>query len=229
MAFVQAITATAIGASSVTTASITTTTGNLFVVNGGTYSSTSFAATPVTDNKSNGYTQGPADSTDGGSRCGQYYKTNGSGGSGHTFTVSLASAGDCGVTALEFSNEDTSSPFDQSAGGGEITDTTTHTSNTTGTTTQANEILVFGFCTGDNAGASLTGSSGWTVPTNGYADSGGVDIGGGYQIVSATGTYTASCISATLCRSAMVIGTYKEATGGGGPTLRLLASTGVGK
>ena len=212
--FVQAVSANASGGTSVTTAGISSTTGNLFVCVAGCTSGRSFATPSFTDSETNSYTD-VIDVSNGGARCKQGYVANGAGGAGHTFTANFLTADYAGIIASEFvANSGTS--LDVFAGGGAGSATTSHASNTTGTTSEAAELLVGGFNTDDNAGEPFTPTNDWILPTNGYLQTGNDDTALCYKIVSSVGAYNFTCTTNGSCRSAMNIGTFKEAAGGGG-------------
>jgi len=104
-------------------------------------------------------------------------------------------------------------------------------SGLTATTTVADELVYGDMC----AGGGPTGATPLTAATNGntilHNVQGGnfIDHATVYQVVSATGTYRASGTWQFTDLWACTVITYKEIdSGGGGATVRLLASTGVG-
>lgn len=150
-AFVQ----TAAGASgtatgTATTGSITSTTGNLFVVVCAAASNTLNRFSSVSDNKGNTYTRILSKNASN-SDLEVWYKSNGSGGAGHTFTCTSAGAFDnvC-VVAQEFSG---SGALDVTAA-----DSGTGTAVSSGPTTPtavAPELVVVGAVTENNSAATL--------------------------------------------------------------------------
>lgn len=204
--FVQAQTDSVSG-TSLTSTAISTTTGNLIVVAGGSAGQTMNAPT---DSGSHTWTACPGEGTltGAGSRRLLYYAANITGSASHTFTISVPVADDLTIVVMEFTDTNTS-VCDQSAGGGETGTVTAHSSDATSTTTAANELLACVMTTSDSFGATVTGTNGWTVPTNGYVNVGGTDVAGLYKTVSSTGAYDCTATSATASRSAMAIGTFK--------------------
>lgn len=217
--FVQDVNASAGGASSsVTTAGITTTTGNLIVAVAGTYNSNAFNNPTFTDNKSNTFVRAiESNDSGGGGRVVQDRKENAAGGTSHTFTGTLSIGTSIEIVVAEFEG-DANTVLDQTAAGGEASAVTSHSSNATATTTAATELLIGGFSTEDSAGASLTGTNSWNFGANGYLATGESDVGLGYKQVASTGAYDFTATSAGSCRSAMCIATYK--TSGGAATER---------
>jgi hypothetical protein len=119
-----------------------------------------------------------------------------------TITVTLASSQFANVAAFEYSGVATSSPFDQSAinnGSG-----TTASAGPTGTTTQADELVV-GFAGTGSANTGFTPPVGW----NNRA-SNSTNIAFSDKVVSSTGTHSASWTIPSAAW-AVVIATYKAA------------------
>lgn len=202
-----------------TTEALNTTTGSTFLVFG---LGSSNPSTPdlagiqsVTDNKGNSYT-----------RLGTYYDTygfpaifvcyNGTGGSGHTATLTQTNAGGIAGYLVEITGC-AASPLDQ------LSDWTADTdspwlSGTTGTTAQAAELILAaallnptttdGTITWGNSFSDLNQQS--AVATLGQ-------WGLGYLIVSSTGTYQSSLTTtaATPSRCVTLVATFKEAGGSG--------------
>lgn len=225
LAFVQKVSCAASASDTCTTASITTTTGNLIVVGAG-YQEDAFVS--ITDNKSNTYIEAIAEvaccsATNKGQ---QRYKANASGGASHTFTLTGASGSFYGeISVAEISGAATASPLDKTMTGTETS--TDHSSGSTATTSQANEILI-GFGTSRD-GATLTTDTGagWTEIDR-YEATANIPLITGYRIVSATGTYAYTYTSSPSLEAVQGISTWKEAAAGGGaaPQQRMLRGMG---
>lgn len=177
------------------------------------------AAPTVTDSKLNTYVQVGAALTNGNNRCAIFECVNGTGGTLHTFTATfLANQDVISIWANEITGALTASPRDQAPGGNDDT-ASPYTSLTTGTTAQANEILIaYGFTLSVSGtevftwGNSFVGTG--DDQTNANADFTGTS---GTLIVSAIGTYQASFTStgAGSTEALVFIVSYKDATPGG--------------
>lgn len=139
-----------------------------------------------------------------------------------TFTVTLTATTSCwySLGIAEFSGIATS-PGDQTAGRDNTnTDGTTPQSGTTGTTAQADELLlsVFDYRTGSDSTTHTPGTS-WTNLSKTANDSSITAGAFDYRIVSATGTYSNQpTIGASLLSGATspgIIATEKAAAAGG--------------
>ena len=188
-AFVQAVSAQVLSsASSCTTAAITTTTGNLLVLTGFESSSSNFAATPLSDSKSNSWTSAsfaPFGSTN---KQVQRYNASITGGTLHTFTCSTSGNHFPAVAAVELDGM-SATPFDKSGVTADQSGSDPHTSAATTTTAQANEIVI---CASNNsAGTSSYVDNVGTLCTA-QNNTAGTPLGVGYRLVTATGTYSAS-------------------------------------
>lgn len=212
LAHVQANGAQAANASSVTTASFTSTSGNLLVVTASWYANQAGpAATPISDSKGNTWTAAFAETTNGeGDAIRQWYAKNISGGTSHTITFTLTGSGFPTICFSEISGAETEAPLDKTAVG---TDTTSpHTSPATATTAQADEILIGSF---DSAGSPPLGIG----VTNGYTaaniqDNANFEPGAQeYKIVAATGAYTADFTGPNVA-TVIGIGTYTQSAPG---------------
>jgi hypothetical protein len=122
------------------------------------------------------------------------------------------------IAIYELSSVVTSSPADQFAtntGNG-----TSHTTGTTPTTTQANEIA---FACDTHAGSTTstpTVSSPWTMGED-QTSAVNMPLATAYQIVSSTQTFSAT-FTWQNAQWAALVQTYKDATPGGGATILLL-------
>jgi hypothetical protein len=145
IAHVQTVSAAGNAVTSVTTAAITTTSGNLLhasLTHYGTFVS-------FTDSKGNTWATANAEQGNGiGTNSRQLYAKNCVGGAGHTFTLTISSAQWPTLAVTEISGLDTSSPLHQAAGAVAPSPTTTHSSGSI--TTLVNDTILIGSCgTGD--------------------------------------------------------------------------------
>lgn len=208
IAVVQTASCEAQGATTCNAGPITTTNGNLFVAN---ISYCCAAFTSIADNKSNVYGSSIAtisDSSGGSIR--QDYIAAGSGGSGHTFTVTGASAAFFATLSVIEVSGAAASPLDQTASAADVADTTSHSSGSTASTSQANELLI-----GLGGGIDITtytndGGAGWTERTNVSTDIDSEGIITGTKIVSAIGTYAYTFTTGSSVDDVMGISTWKE-------------------
>lgn len=140
IAFVQSVSATSSGATSLTTAGITTTSGN-FISAFGTSFTRTFSTTvgaQVADNKSNTFLGAWA-----GANAGQFYGENITGGASHTFTLTPPGGSSaCSFAVMEFSGLNASSSLDVTAS--TSSSTAPRSSGATAATAQANELLLGG-------------------------------------------------------------------------------------
>lgn len=186
---------------------ITTTTGHLFVA------STSYccaAFTSVADNQGNSYANSIADTADAsGGTIRQDYTASGTGGASHTFTLTGSlSTFFATLSVIEVSGA-TASPLDQTAAAATAFGTS-HTSPTTSTTAQANELLI-----GFGGGIQITtfvndGGAGWTERTNVATDADSEGIIVSSQVVSAASGYAYTFTTGTATNPAGAISTWKE-------------------
>lgn len=207
-----------------TTEALNTTTGSTFLVFaiGGSNPSTPDLAgvQSVMDNMGNGsYT-----------RLGTYYDTygwpaifvcyNGTGGSGHTATLTQTNAGAIAGYLVEITGC-AASPLDQ------LSDWTADTdspwlSGTTGTTTQAAElILAAASLNPATADGTITWGNNFSDLNQQSAVAALGQWGLGYRIVSATGTFQSSLTTdaTTVSRCVTLVATFKAESAGGGATL----------
>lgn len=198
------------GSVSCTTAGVTTTTGNLFVASAA-YCCAAFVS--ITDNKSNTYGVAVSEITDPSTAQGQQrFIANGAGGASHTFTLTGASGAFFGALSVTEISGASSSPLDQTA-----TDTdaggTSHATDATATTAQADEILMgFGSSTGLTDYTTDTGA-GWTEQTNITTDSDTEGLITGSKIVAAIDTYTFTYSTSNDVPTLQGIATYKASSG----------------
>jgi hypothetical protein len=129
--------------------------------------------------------------------------------SGNSVTISLA--GNDGIwIAQEFSGI-ASSPLDQAPAGTTDSAATNHTSGTTGTTAQADEVLIG--LHGNAGNQAYTATGGYTQqPAGGITAFGSFQLAMQYLIVAATGTYASTCTTAAGANSNNLIATFKGST-----------------
>jgi hypothetical protein len=121
------------------------------------------------------------------------------------------------IVASEFSGITSNSPLDQTSTATDDT-VTSHSSGSTATTAQADELLVGSYGTGSSTSV-YTATGSFILPTNGQQGDNTTNIAAQiYSIVSATGTYAATLSTDpdSPAASSMGIGTYRAASGGGG-------------
>lgn len=141
------------GASSCTTAAVTSAaSSSTFYVVGCTTGTP--AATPITDSKSNSYSSIQQwTATFGGVICQRSYKTNGTGGASHTFTMSTTGTATTAIWATEITGADTTNSLDKSAKGNDTV--SPYDSPTSGVLTVANELLM-GFLIDNSVSGTCT-------------------------------------------------------------------------
>lgn len=168
--------------------------------------------TTPTDNKTNTYVAGAAQVTAAsGAQCRWWYCENALGGAGHTWTC--ASSSDVrSVFVLEIKQGLTSGIVDQATAG--VSDVVSpYTSNTTGTTAQANEMIVAMVATDSVSGTEVITWGGGFTQSTAVGDANFATGGLATQISSATGTFTSSITSAGAGTTGAVsfVATFKEA------------------
>lgn len=218
-AFVQkTVRFTASAASSVITGSLTTTAGNTGVLTISTWLNPDTGAPTWTDSKGNttavDITWVEGANTRARATAGSVRLT--SAGSSHSWTINFPSGTYCEGNVSEFSGI-ASSPLDQTAhsewgSGGSFTDTST--TPTTGTTAQADEVVIACVDVNNNvANASITDPpTGYTSIGVNQASSTTIGYEGAYKIVSATGSQSATWNFAQPGSGAAVLATYRAAT-----------------
>lgn len=220
IAFVQKVTHfSASGSETVTSGAFgsATTTGNVLIDTPGLYYNSALV-NPITasDNKGNTHTSAVAADLPA-AHTAILWAPITSSGSGHTITIQSVSAGtgwwECDV--CEFSGLLTTGVVDQTA---TDTDAAGDPSVTTGTTTQASELVVA--CMATDGGSGL----GITDPVSGYTSIGvhqsasdTVGYEACYKTVSSTGAQSAAWTSGGT-NSVGVIATFKDASSGGRTT-----------
>lgn len=201
-----------------------TTTGNTIIVSITYNDDTAGTISSVTDSQSNTYNLiGTGGSSGGDTHTASYYAYNITGGTTPTVTVTMSTGDhDFSMTMREVSGLTTTDPLDKVAEGTTASGTS-HTSATTATTTQANELVyaTIGLATT----ATFTLGSGYSE----LSETTGSDI---YQAsasetkrVTSIGTQTATFTSSASAVSYFIIATFKEA---GGPLIDAVSGTDAG-
>lgn len=179
----------------------------------------------VSDSKGNTYTQVGTDQTAGTGIAQLWRCENGTGGTNHTFTVTFgAGTGDCAFYGGEITGAATAS-FDQTA---QALDGSSPFTVTTPTLSQADELILC--LVGTDITATWAESTGFTIidkeENTGLYWASAI----AYKIVAATTAVTPSWTHGGAGDTALVVGTFKQASGGGGGggTVRALLLLGVG-
>lgn len=168
-----------------------------------------------TDNKGNTYTAGAAQVTAASAAvCRWWYVENGAGGAGHTWSVTTTTGEVGSIFVLEIKGGATSGILDQAPAG--VSDLTSpYTSNTTGTTSQANEMIVAMVATDSVSGTEVITWGGGFTQSTAVGDANFATGGLGTQISSATGTFTSSITSSGAGTTGAVsfVASFKELAG----------------
>lgn len=229
-AFVQAATGQSSSAvTSLTTGSITTTSGN-FIAFSYSCNKNSVPTDPASDSKSNTWTQnissthnpfGAIDAT-----LGLCYSKNITGGSGHTFTGTWGGSVYCAIGACECSGLDTTAPED------------TAKPSATGNSTSCNPGTLTPGSSGDLyltlgthpaiADTTMSASGGFTSRVN-LNDASGTKMPLCVTILdSATGSQTGTITMSSSIQWAAASGTFIAAAGGGSVFIPLVGEGGLG-
>jgi len=180
----------------------------------------SFAATPITDSKSNTYTQVGTTLTNAGSSLeSRVYKCeNGTGGASHTWTVSLTSTTYAALMAVELTGMALTSSVEQQ---GRQEDNATPFVTPSVTTTQANQIILAA-CFEDSSGTTSAETWGGSFTNSDLIEeltNAGTGVASGLvaKAVTSAGSYQGSLTisGVTVNSTNMHIITVKEASGGG--------------
>lgn len=171
--------------------------------------------TAVGDNKTNAYAQiGTQFNTSFGSCIAWYRKENGVGGAGHTVNATLGTGNVATIYFVEITGAALSSVLDQSVAF--VGDASSpFTTNTTGTTSQADEIAIALYATDTPSGTeTITWGNGFAQID---ADGNSAFVTGGiaFKVLSATGTVQGSITSSVATDTAGAVATFKAAAGGG--------------
>lgn len=224
--YVQEAHVTGLAVSSVTTAGITTATGNGVELGSIFYGGTGSTFTSFTDNGSgNAWTDsglGTVNSAAGSGRAVAAANSNLNGKVGHTFTVTFSGSAFPALFAVEINQQNTSGMVDKTASIS-TNAVTTHTSGSTGTLTQANNIVV-GFGGPDPGSAATTeaNNDGTYTEIINVALVAGVSIGiiVAYKNVTATTAQTYSFTTNVARSCAGIVLALMEAGGAAASPLR---------
>lgn len=204
--FVQSGSATSSGATSLTTAGITTTSGNFISAFGTSFTRTfsTTVGTQVADSKGNTFLGAWA-----GAQAGQFYAENITGGASHTFTLTPPGGSSaCSFGVMEFSGVDTSSSIDKTASASSTT--APRSSGATTTTSQASELLLGGSAQSHLTTFAYSSSTGGIWHDVALADSSPEGLIVAWQVVSVTGAYNYKFTEgSTLVNAGVGIATFK--------------------
>ena len=172
---------------------------------------TGFGATPVTDNKGNTYTQIGANGTAFGVTGTRWRKENGAGGAGHIFTGTMTSSDLASMFVVEITGGATSSLLDQFQNGNDDV-ATPFTSAVTGTTTQANELVIAHEIDNRSAASAIVWGNSY-VGLSDLSNVTGISCACAKLNVTATGTQQSSFTNVNTTESMTWIATFKELGG----------------
>lgn len=202
------------GGTTVTTAAQTTaTSGSALYIAVDFQPSQSF--TSVTDSKGNTWTQIGAEVADGSNIVAtrRYRCANATGGTNHTFTLTCANSGVCGIAFVEMTTTNGNGvTFDQQAA---QADTVTAFVSPNVTTTVADEMLLSMFTAQGGGGTyNHTAGNSFTLIDEITDGASHFPIATSYRVVTATGTYNASWTTSFIPDDTVVsIETFSEAAG----------------
>lgn len=204
----------------ITTGAVTTSNGSLLVASAVTDDTTKTIT--VSDSKTNAWLLRKGQNTPvGTARVEQWSTHNITGGSGHTFTNTLSSAGFPCIAVSEFTGADIVYPFDQTTS---TTDTASpYPTPPTLETALPNEVLVGSFTFDGSTTPTITASGGYSEGAEIEDGVNGMPVSQIYRIVSQVGRYTADWTSSAALNAAIIVGTYRAAA-----TFVAGASTGPG-
>ena len=226
ISLVQTVTANVVATTVVATVTGVTA-GNLLTIEFGYYigGNTTQPSTPTDTNGTVSVAEAPAGLTPFGTDvtgANIFYVQNANAGI-HVITSTVGLGNSGRMTVTEWSGAATSSVLDQhtnaSTSGGANTSQST---GTTGTTSQANELVIIALDTSGSPGSSNIGIpspavSGFTDLQKGQNTSSDIGFAHAYKIISSTGTQSATFTwtDNTTNASQAVIATFKAAAGGG--------------
>lgn len=166
--------------------------------------------TSLSDGLGNTYTKIDADITADSKSGDLWYAKNITGGS-CTITSTTTNYNDTCIIAFEFSGLDTTAPLDQHTYTNESGYVTSHSSGSTSTTTQADELVIGAY----NGSANDAGYAAGATFT-GLVSKDGADLytsaGMEYKTVSSTGTQSADMTTSQFQRGCMFVATFKAAS-----------------
>lgn len=213
LAHVQSIAkARVAGGTSCTTGGVTTTSGNGVAVIPTVFTGSAFSS--VADSKSNAWSTavGPVSYNSAGVGSTRImYNTNITGGASHTFTLNLSSSEYAVLSVIEFSGQEVGGTHDQTGSQNTSTDGVNE-SGTTGTTTQANEILIAAMSSSTAAVTTISApSDSFTAAIEEEDAVNYVLAATAWRIVGATGTYSTTWTLGASRNACGCIATFKEA------------------
>jgi hypothetical protein len=216
MARVQAVSVNAPAGTqtTLTTAGITTTTGNTLVMYSGSFHATAW--TP-SDSNSNTWTEVPTDSpqtTGSGDKAKCWVAKNITGGAGHTFTLAITTADNYQFTVTEYSGRDTTTPIRAHNGASSMASGTSHTGPSV--TASAGDDI-FGCFSDDDGNQTFTATGSYSIPAGGQNPNGNNYSAGmtiGQDNVSA-GNYTPTYTSSGASSPGGIVLALAVASGGG--------------
>ena len=197
-------------ATTIASGALATTTGNAIFVAISAYSSNG-TVTGVADTAGNTYVRaGNEEGGDATHKASVWYALNITGNASNVVTATYtgSSAYRC-IAVAQFSGIATSGAYDQTAAVTTTAQGTTFTSNNTGTTTQADELVIASYIAWDVA-KSLTATS----PTVIAAQVTGGNNAIAYKIVSSTGAQSTTLTSTENSQYVIQVRTFKADTGG---------------
>ena len=194
MAQVQTVNATSVAVGSLTTAGITTTSGNLLVACVGYVTFSGNALAFLTDNKGNTLAPvvaSPSAISSPGAVAAMYVAQNIIGGSGHTFTAINSSYGALSIIVTEFSGRAVSNAVRASAAALSAAYATSYAGASVACIS-GDDFACFGVNNIGNAAQAFTNGAGLTIPTNGNINGTTTTIPALFQYAAnvATGTQT---------------------------------------
>ena len=231
-AHVQTVEQTAINDDATSTISITTTAGNLLLACIAGYNDPSYSVTSVSGGAT--WSQVADSGFANGSGFHKAVLWKGENATGGATTVTLTSGNSTGNyiawSVSEYSGILTSASQDQTVTAISTTAVTTSASGSTGTTTQADELVVAcGSFSENDVNLNIT------TPTTGYTNRARENDASTIQgqdfsdkIVSSTGTQSASWTHDSAI-TGVIVATFKASAGGGGATVHNLSLMGVGQ
>jgi len=223
IAFVQGLTKSGNGVSSITSAGVATTSGNL--LHAGLVNETG-NFTSFTDSGGHTWTQSNAERVGFGGldKMRTLHTPNITGQASHTFTYTISTNGAITLGVIEISGAATSTPLDQ-ANSNEDTTGTSHASPGS-LTTQADEMIVGTGMAFTTAFCTFAAGATFTAGANLAFASGQLGIIIEYKVVSSVSAYTADYTTSVNDRTLNACATYKAAAAGGVTYARQRSMTG---
>ena len=192
MAQVQTVKASSVSVGSLTTAGITTTSGNLLVACIGYATFSGNALAFLTDSKSNTWVQvaaSPSAISSPNAVAAIYVAQNIVGGSGHTFTAINSSNGALSIVVTEFSGRAVSNAVRASAAALSISYATSYAGASVACIS-GDDFACFGVNNIGTAAQAFTNGAGLTIPTNGNINGTTTTIPALFQYAANVGTGT---------------------------------------